>query len=314
MAEATMGNRDSDVTTFGASNRMRRARNSERGELLAGLPVVERRLSLNQVSTAVLEGGTGSPVVLLHGPAGYAAHWLNVIGPLTTHHRVVVPDLPGHGASEPLTQVNHDAIFCWLDDLIECTCDAPPVLVGHTLGGAIAARFAAESSVRLRALVLVDTLGLTHFQPAPEFGEALHGFLSAPTAHTHDQLWASCMFDLAAVRSRLGAQWERLKAYNLDRALAPGRLAALASMMEQFAERPIPPAVLARIAVPTVLIWGREDRATPLQVARDASARYDWELHIIDNAADDPTLEQPQAFVNVLRTVIAAAGVAKAAL
>jgi hypothetical protein len=47
-----------------------------RERLLAALPVTERRLQLAGVSTAVLEGGAGPPVVLLHGPSGYAAHWM----------------------------------------------------------------------------------------------------------------------------------------------------------------------------------------------------------------------------------------------
>ena len=50
-----------------------------RSRLLSGFPVTERRLSLNNLSTAVLEGGDGSPIVLLHGPAAYAAQWRHVI-------------------------------------------------------------------------------------------------------------------------------------------------------------------------------------------------------------------------------------------
>ena len=52
---------------------------SARERLLAGMPVTERRLQLIGVSTAVLEGGDGPPLILLHGPGGYAAHWMRVI-------------------------------------------------------------------------------------------------------------------------------------------------------------------------------------------------------------------------------------------
>ena len=64
--------------------------------------------------------------------------------------------------------------------------------------------------------------------------------------------------------------------------------------MPQFGLPAIPPAELARIAVPTTLIWGRHDRATRLQIAEAASARYGWPLHVIENAGDDPPLEQPE--------------------
>jgi pimeloyl-ACP methyl ester carboxylesterase len=283
-----------------------RASDSARARVLAGLPVTERALLLNGVSTAVLEGGTGAPIVLLHGPSGYAAHWLRVIPGLARTHHVIAPDLPGHGASASCETVpDNDALLGWLDDLIECTCSTPPIVVGQTLGGAIAARFASEWSSRLRALVLVDTLGLTPFQPLPEFGSALEAFLSAPAAQTHDRLWSQCAFDLPTLRSRLGDQWESLKAYNVACARTPGRLAAVAELMKQFGIPAIPPPMLARITVPTTLIWGREDRATPLRVAADASARYGWELRVIDGAADDPAIEQPQDFVNALRAIMA---------
>ena len=67
--------------------------------LVQDLPVTERRVEAAGVFTAVLEGGDGPTVVLLHGPAGNATHWLRVIPDLASTHRVVAPDLPGHGAS-----------------------------------------------------------------------------------------------------------------------------------------------------------------------------------------------------------------------
>jgi pimeloyl-ACP methyl ester carboxylesterase len=278
-----------------------------RSRVLDPLPLMERRLSLSGIGTAVLEGGAGPPIVLLHGPSGYAAHWLGVIPDLVATNRVIVPDLPGHGASDGCDDIPaSDTILGWLDDLIECTCPTPPVLVGQTLGGAIAARFAAERRMRLRALVLVDTLGLSAFQPLPEFGAALHEFIAAPDERTHDQLWSQCAFNLPLLRDRLGRRWETLKAYNLECARAPGSVAAVARLMEQFGVSVIPATTLARIAVPTTLIWGEQDRATPIQVARDASARYAWELRVIANAADDPALEQPEAFVKELRAIMAA--------
>ena len=277
----------------------------DRERLLAGIPATQRRLQLAGVSTSVLEGGDGPPVVLLHGPGGNAAHWMQVIPDLVTTHRVVAPDLPGQGASEVTDgPLDVDRVLAWLGELIARTCTSPPALVGYALGGAIAARFASDRSARLSRLVLVDTLGLSQFQPAPEFGVALNEFLAQPTAHTHDRLWQYCAFDLDGVRQSMGERWEPFKAYNVDRARAPSVHAALGALMELFGLPAIPSADLARIAVPTTLIWGRHDLATRLSIAEAASARYGWPLQVIEHAADDPPIEQPEAFVRALRAAL----------
>jgi pimeloyl-ACP methyl ester carboxylesterase len=225
-----------------------------------------------------------------------------VIPNLAKTHRVIAPDLPGHGASEAIDGVlDAERVIGWLDDLLECTCHTPPALVGQILGGAIAARFAIDHAERLSRLVLVDALGLAPFQPAPEFGRALSELMSEPTEDTHDGLWSRCAFDLDAMRERLGKQWEWIKAYNLDRAQAQDLQATQHALMEQFGMPAIPRADVRRIAVPTTLIWGRHDLATPLSIAQTASTDYGWPLQVIENAADDPPMEQPETFLKALR-------------
>lgn len=66
----------------------------------------------------------------------------------------------------------------------------------------------------------------------------------------------------------------------------------------------IPADNLERITVPTAPIWGRDDRAVRLGIAENASARYGWPLHVIDDARDDPKLEQPEAFLEALYEVL----------
>ncbi len=276
-----------------------------RRHLLAELPVTEKRYTLNGVASAVLEGGEGRPVVLLHGPGGYGAQWIRVIPDLVKTHRVIAPDLPGHGDSAFFTGAPlPESVNAWMDDLIECTCDQKPVIVGHTLGGAIAARYAAENGARIASVVLVDALGLVSFQPAAEFGAALMAYLKTPDTRTHDDLWAQCVYDYRGVQQRVGPKWDVVRRYNLEGVHRPGGLAALTSWMEHIGTPAISPAMLERIRVPCALIWGREDRATALEVALQAHARYGWPLHVIAGAADDPTLEQPEAFLTALRRLL----------
>ncbi len=276
-----------------------------RERLLAGIPVSERRLPLAGVSTAVLEGGDGPPVVLLHGPGEFAAAWLPVLPELVRTNRVIAPDLPGHGATgTPDGALDADRVLRWLGELIEHTCPAPPVLVGRVVGGAIGARFAADHGARLDRLVLVDTLGLTPFEPAPRFGLALHRFLAQPTAGTYDRFMEFCTFDLDRVRAQLGQRWAPYAAYAVELAGTPSVQAAMGALIGQFAATPIPHDELARIDVPTTLIWGRHDLATPLRIAEVAADRYGWPLHVIEGVGDDPPLDQPDAFLDALRAAI----------
>jgi pimeloyl-ACP methyl ester carboxylesterase len=274
-----------------------------RRALLAGMPVTERTLDLAGITTSVLEAGAGPPVVLLHGPMGNATHWMQVIPGLSAAHRVIVPDLPGHGASEVAGSSGLDShrVLKWLGELIARTCRRPPVLIGQTLGGAIAARFASEESRMLMGLVLVDTLGLRPFEPEPEFGRALSRFLAQPTERSHAEMWRHCAFDVDALRRRMGPRWQSFEAYNLDRAREPGVRDSAARVMELFGLPAIPANDLASISVPTTLIWGRHDRATPLAAAEDASRRFGWPLHVIEDCNDDPPVEQPEALDSALR-------------
>jgi pimeloyl-ACP methyl ester carboxylesterase len=276
------------------------AMHDARQQLLTGLEVTERRLTLAGISTAVLEGGDGPPLVLLHGPGEFAAKWMRVIPQLVERHRVVAPDLPGHGASEvDGGRLHADRIAAWLRALIDRTCPSPPILVGHVLGGAIAARFAVDEGDRLRHLVLVDTLGLARFRPAPRFALTLIGFQARPTPRTYDRFMRQCSFDLDGLREQMGERWEPFVAYNLKLAQGPGAK-AVGRMFRELGLPRIPPGSLARIGVPTTLIWGREDRATRLRVAEAASDRYGWPLHVIERCADDPPRDQPEAFLRAL--------------
>lgn len=275
-----------------------------RALLLAGLPVTERRLQVAGVSTAVLEGGEGPPILLLHGPGDFAGMWMRVIPNLVTTHRVVAPDLPGHGTSELVDRrLDADGVRAWLSGLIERTCPSPPVLVGHVLGGSIGARFAVNHSDRLSRLVLVDSLGLARFRPAPKFALTMLAFLTRPTDRTYTRFMRQCSFDLDGLRHELGPRWEPFVAYSLERAGGPNAKVA-GRLFREFGIPPIPPDDLARIAVPTTLIWGRHDRANRVRIAMDASARYGWPLHVIEKCADDPPRDQPIAFLEALRMAL----------
>ena len=276
-----------------------------RSALLAALPASEQRRELAGVATAVLEGGTGAPIVLLHEPGSFAAHWIRVLPDLVRTNRVIAPDLPGHGASEvPENDLDSDRVLEWVSAVVGL-CDSPPVLVGHLGSGAIAARFAVEQSRNIRGLVLVDALGLGKFRPTPLFALSLIRYVARPSERTYNGLMDRCTADFANLRVGLGDLWEPFRSYTLDRARSASGKAALRVIMRELAVPQIPAASLERISVPTTLIWGRRDPVARVRVAAAASERYGWPLHVIENAGDDAPLEQPDAFLRALRPTLA---------
>ncbi|NIR78001.1 MAG: alpha/beta fold hydrolase, partial [Gemmatimonadetes bacterium] len=99
--------------------------------------------------------GEGPPLVLLHGPGESAVNWRWVLPELMESHRVVAPDLPAHGRSGGRDgPLDAPRVLDWLEEVVERP-SSPPVLVGHVLGGALAARYAAARGTGLRGLVLV---------------------------------------------------------------------------------------------------------------------------------------------------------------
>lgn len=275
-----------------------------RRQLLATVPAEETRRTIAGVSTAILTAGQGSPMVLLHGPGESAVNWRWVIPTLMREHRVIAPDLPAHGSSDVGPgALDTDGILAWLDDLIAQTCDSPPVLVGHVLGGAIAARFAIRHGHRLRRLVLVDSLGLGPFRPSLGFGVGFLGFIASPGQRSYTRFMRQCAYDLESLRTNMD-DWDAFAAYNIEQARSPKAKAA-GRLFRNVGLPRISSDELARIPTPTHLIWGRHDRALRLRIAEQASAAYGWRLHVIEESADDPPRDQPEAFIAALRAAVA---------
>jgi pimeloyl-ACP methyl ester carboxylesterase len=102
-------------------------------------------------------GGSGPPVVLLHGLAGHAREWDSTAAWLTRSHRVVAPELRGHGRSERAPpDVSPDAFAADAGMWIEQIGLAPALVVGQSFGGLIALRLAARLGEALSGLVVAE--------------------------------------------------------------------------------------------------------------------------------------------------------------
>ena len=128
----------------------------------------EHSVQAGDTRWAYYEGGEGPTIVLLHGFADSKNVWLEVAKPLSAHFHLVIPDLPGWGDSSRVAGASYDvdAQAARLQQFVQALGLQHFVLVGHSLGGAIAGVYAAEHPEHVAELALVDAFGLKFKQNA----------------------------------------------------------------------------------------------------------------------------------------------------
>src|SRR5437868_1477294 len=109
-------------------------------------------------------GGAGEPLVLLHGLGGAAANWVELAPALAAHHRVIIPELPGHGGSSPLPAGSEPTLSAFADRVATLAASEellPAAFVGHSLGGLVALRVAMRRPEAVRGIVLAAAAGIS---------------------------------------------------------------------------------------------------------------------------------------------------------
>lgn len=216
--------------------------------------------------------GTGDDVLLLHG-AGASAHtWHRVMARLEDRHRLIAPDLPGHGFTQSprgrsaLPQVARDTV-----KLMETMGAAPRIVIGHSAGGAVALEIARQGLLDLDRIVVVNG-ALEDFRgPA---GVVFPVMARMMAMNPLTGLFLSRSSSEAQVRSIIGATGSHLDAQALSlyarliarRSHVDGTL----SMMAQWSLRELG-AALPGITVPTLFLHGERDQAVAVSVARRAA-------------------------------------------
>lgn len=275
---------------------------SARDRMLEGLPVTERRLRLAGVSTVVLEGGDGPPLVLLHGAIeSGGAYWAPVIEWLAERHHVVVPDVPGLGESEPVADLTADAFAEWFRALLRETCEGRPALVGHSMGGALSARYAVEHGGSLSRLVIYAGTGVAPYRIPVGLAIRAIMFDLRPSEKNAERFDHFAFFDFDAAKRRNGEWLEAWSLYARERATVPHVKRTMRRLIKR-GKKQVPEAELRRITIPASLIYTSHDRFVPLSVAQWASAQLGWPLRVIGEAGHVPHIERPEVFCDELQT------------
>lgn len=229
------------------------------------------------------------PVVLLHGMLGDLSNWTQTVRTLARRqYRVLVPLLPVYNL--PLKETSVRGLATYVRSFLEALDIDSIVLAGNSLGGQVAIVYTLAYPTSVAALVLSGSSGIYEV----EMGSSVprrqdRNFIRERAAVT--------FYDPIHATDELV---DEMHALVNDRARVT-RLIKMArsTKAETVTER------LSSIQVPTLLVWGHDDRITPPDVAREFQARIPHaELHFIDRCGHAPMIEHPAMFNQILLTFL----------
>jgi pimeloyl-ACP methyl ester carboxylesterase len=247
-------------------------------------------------------------LVMLHGYTGSKENWYRVAKRLRGRYRLLIPDLPGWGESQREGVAAHGfaAQAARVAGFIRATCDRPVVLLGHSMGGGIAAVLAAREPGLIARVGLFDAAGVRFADN--QFGlDVLAG--NNPFG-VHDRASLAHYFDiLFHDRSALPAMPWPAPAILIarrcrDAAFEQGVLDDIGRGPEQF----LPGEEAARIRQPALLAWGAHDRVIdPSAMDLYAATMPQARKVLLDGSGHMTVMEQPDDIADAIERLLAAA-------
>ncbi|HEY2215605.1 MAG TPA: alpha/beta hydrolase [Acidimicrobiales bacterium] len=258
---------------------------------------------------AFVKLGQGPALLLIHGIGDSSDTWRTVMEELAKDHTVIAPDLLGHGRSEkPRADYSVAAYANGMRDLLSVLEIDRVTVVGHSLGGGVAAQFAYQFPQLCERLVLVGSGGvgrsvspLLRLAAIPGV-EALMPLFGLPPVKAFSRFAADVLrqFNTSIGRDaeEVLAVFDSLPDTNARRAI----LRTLRSGVDWRGQviTMLDRAYLAE-GMPTLLIWGRRDAVIPLGHGRLAHAAMPGsELEIFDEAGHFPHHTDPSRFIQLV--------------
>ena len=271
--------------------------------------IQERTVQVGGSSTRYMTAGEGPPLVLLHGIGTSALEWNRTMPALACRRSVYAPDLLQPERGRDHAGYSPASLAGFVTEFMNALGIERASIVGNSLGGLVALRFALSHPSRMDALALVDSAGLgQEINPVlssatlPGLGEAAIYWAKTPVGAAQRALGRAPL--LFALPSSAPPEW-LAEQYRLG--LASGfmetTLDALRSHVSPIGQREseILLEELFRLEMPTLVVWGESDRVVPLHQAHDAVARLrNGSLEILPGCGHLPHIECPNRFAEVL--------------
>jgi pyruvate dehydrogenase E2 component (dihydrolipoamide acetyltransferase) len=243
-----------------------------------------------------LGGGDATPVVFVHGFGGDLNAWMFNQPALAESRRAIALDLPGHGGSaKEIGAGDADTLAASVADALSALSIDQAHLVGHSMGGAIAATVARRHPERVTSLTLIATAGLG----AEINGAFIDGFVRAQRRRDAQEVLALLVHDPALVSRAMVEEVLRYKRLDGVQAALEGIARAWFPDGRQAAAID-----LAALSMPVQLIWGRDDHIIPAAHAEALAGRLP--VHILDAAGHLPHMEKAGDVNRLIARFIAA--------
>jgi pimeloyl-ACP methyl ester carboxylesterase len=283
---------------------------TEAKETVVELPGFEERFAeVRGSSLRYLVCGEGQPLVLVHGLGGAASNWLALAPLLLRGRRLLVPELPGHGGSEPLPAArNLNGYADSLAELAEREGFSPTAVVGHSLGGAIALRLAIRRPEGISGLVLAGAAGISSGTRSARYALTITGILKpGRRIAPHRRLVARSAVLKSLVFGRWGAaDPQALSAEMVDAFLSgPARHTDTVSAAKALV-RDDPRPDLDRVQCPSLVLWGARDSQLPIGDAFDYARRLRGRLRVIADCGHLLIGERPDACADAIESFLVA--------
>ncbi|HEY0897440.1 MAG TPA: alpha/beta hydrolase [Sphingobacteriaceae bacterium] len=227
-----------------------------------------------------IDEGEGEVLLLLHGLMGALSNWTGVINEFKSRYRVIIPMLPLYDL--PLLNTGVKSLSKFIHKFLTHKGLDNVILLGNSLGGHVGLIYTLSHPEHIRAMVLAGSSGL--------YENSFGG--SFPRRESYDFIKEKVEFTFydpaVATKELVDDVFQTVNDRNrVIRILAMAKSAIRHNMAKE----------LHKISIPVCLIWGRNDKITPPEVAEEFHQLIPQsELHWIDKCGHAPMMERPEEF------------------